>query len=70
MKSKDNVVALHRSTSNRDFDWNNFKILDRETSSNKRLISKMLHINLQRNSINKKEDTLKLNSRYKQFLKK
>ena len=35
-----------------DFDWNNIQILDEESCHNKRLISEMLNIKKQKNSLN------------------
>lgn len=65
----DSVIAQHRINFEHDFDWDNFDIIDREPSLKKRLISEMIHINLQKNALNKKDDTMNLNSRYKLFFK-
>lgn len=40
-----------------DFDWDHVEILDKETNYSKRLISEMLHIKEQHNSINRQTDT-------------
>lgn len=45
---KDSVVALHNSERDHDFEWEKFEILDREPLLNKRMISKMFQINLQK----------------------
>jgi len=44
--SKKTVITEHRLCLNHDFDWNNVKILDRETFYWKRIISEMLNIRL------------------------
>lgn len=51
------VISQHRVEYGHDFEWDNIKILDREIGYNKRLISEMLHIKSQNNSLNKQEDT-------------
>ena len=66
--SNDTVIAIHTENNNHTFNFNNFNILDKENNENKRLISEMLHIHLQNNAINKKEDTQKLNSVYTHLL--
>lgn len=63
------VVSEHRLTGH-EFDWNNVSILDNEPHYVKRLISEMLHIKNQSNSINIKEDIDLLDSSYFPILKK
>jgi len=63
------VVSEHRLTGH-EFDWNNVSILDNEPHYTKRLVSEMLHIKHQSNSINIKEDTDLLDSSYFPILKK
>jgi len=58
------VVSRHRSDSGHDFDWNNPGILDIEHFYHRRLISEMLHIKMQKNSINLMRDTELLDPAY------
>lgn len=51
------VITYHRINNNHDFDQGNIKILDKEQSYNKRLISEMLHIKNELQNINKQSDT-------------
>lgn len=51
------VITDHRIIYNHDFDWNNIEILDNEPHLHKRLISEVLHIKRQRNSLNLQTDT-------------
>jgi len=51
------VITEHRIGLSHDFDWNNVEILDVERFYTKRLISEMLHIRLQDNSLNLQTDT-------------
>jgi len=46
------VITDHRISSSHEFDWENVEILDRERYLTKRLISEMLHIKRQKNSLN------------------
>ncbi|KAJ8680705.1 hypothetical protein QAD02_016492 [Eretmocerus hayati] len=62
-----NVLTLHRLEDGHEFDWENPRILDTEQHYNKRLISEMFRIQLERDSLNIREDTKKLNSLYKNF---
>ena len=70
IRKKDTVVTAHINnfSPNHEFDWNNTVILDRETNWRKRVISEMLHISRNKNSINKKEDVLKLHHVYKSLV--
>ena len=42
------LISDHRTNLNHIFKWNEVKILDKEASYNKRLISEMIHIKKQR----------------------
>ena len=59
-QKKQPVINEHFRENFHNFNWRNFKILDRENNRLKKDISEMLHINIQNKSINKQEDTLKL----------
>jgi len=54
------VITEHRIGLSHDFDWNNVEILDVERFYTKRMISEMLHIKLQDNSLNLQTDTERL----------
>lgn len=69
-KKRDNVIHDHETTHNHNFDYRRPKILDKEKNYNKRIISEMIHINLQKNPINKKEDTQNLSHCYTHLFKK
>ena len=62
-KQKNSVVTLHKKDDH-EFDWDNVKILDRESNYQKRLISEMLFINCNENTLNKKEDIKSLSRIY------
>ena len=62
-KNKDSVVSIHQLENKHDFDWENTLILDFENNYQKRLISEMIHIKRNKNSI-KKEDIQKLSITY------
>jgi len=51
------VITDHRISLSHEFDWDNAEILDRERYVTKRLISEMLHIKRQKNSLNLQTDT-------------
>jgi len=51
------VITDHRLNDNPEFDWDNVEILDNERYLSKRLISEMLHITRQNNSLNLQPDT-------------
>jgi len=51
------VVSNHRLEYNHDMNWSEIAILDVETSYCKRIISEMVYIKRQRNSLNKQSDT-------------
>ena len=68
-KENKSVIATHQRTENHTVDWKNIQILDREKDYTKRIISEMLHINLNHNTINRIEDTQNLNVIYKKLLR-
>lgn len=51
------VITEHRINHNHDFDWDDVKMLDTENNYTKRLISEMIHIKRQLNSLNYQTDT-------------
>jgi len=51
------VITDHRLNDNHEFDWDNVEILDNERYLSKRLISEMLHITRQNDSLNLQSDT-------------
>jgi len=51
------VISNHRLEYNHDMNWSETAILDVETSYGKRIISEMVYIKRQRNSLNKQSDT-------------
>ena len=58
-----------RVNPNHSFKWDETVILDRESNYKKRLISEMIHINSENNTINRCEDTQYLNIHYKKIKK-
>ncbi|KYN06950.1 hypothetical protein ALC62_02072, partial [Cyphomyrmex costatus] len=58
------VITEHRLNYDHDFQWNNIKILDEEPFYRKRIISEMLHIKKQNNSLNLQTDTEGLHEAY------
>ncbi|KYN42549.1 hypothetical protein ALC56_03008 [Trachymyrmex septentrionalis] len=64
------VITDHRLSHNHDFQWDNVLILDEEPSYKKRLISEMLHIKKQKNSLNLQTDTEGLNKAYLPIINK
>lgn len=69
-ENKKFVINEHTKNCKHKFDFENTRILDRESNWRKRLISEMVNIKLQDNSINIKEDTQKLSNHYTQLIKK
>jgi len=67
--SSPSVISQHRLTHNHEFDWNNIKILDKEQTYHKRLISEMIHIKKQTSSINKQNDTEQFPDIYLPYIK-
>jgi len=51
------VVSNHRIEHNHDMNWDEATILDRESSYIKRIVSEMIYIKRQYNSLNKQSDT-------------
>jgi len=51
------VISQHRLTNNHDFKWDDIDILDKERKYHNRLVSEMIYIKKQKNSINKQNDT-------------
>ena len=70
VNDNDNVIVEHFKKTKHNFDWKNFKILDHEPSFGKRRISEMLHINIQDDPLNKKEDSQQLFKPYLHSLHK
>ena len=66
-KQKNSVVTLHKNNVH-DYRWDKVTILDKESNYFKRLISEMIHINLEDNSLNKKTDVNSLNRIYNGIL--
>jgi hypothetical protein len=58
------VITEHRLNYGHDFDWENVKILDHEPFYHKRLVSEMLYIKRQKNSLNLQTDTEGLHHAY------
>lgn len=59
-KNHISVIANYKSL-NHDFNWDEVEILDEESFLGKRLISEMIHIKRQTNSLNLQSNTFKLN---------
>ena len=55
----------HVSNNNHSINFDNVKILDNESNLSKRLLSEMLHITAQKNSMNVQTDTINLKSEYR-----
>jgi len=55
--SNHSVITKHRLEYDHEFDWKNPKILDIEKHYNKRLLSEMINIKAQKNTINLQTDT-------------
>jgi len=67
---KHSVVSNHVINHNHSFDWQHVTILDRESNYHKRLVSEMIHIKEQINSINLMKDTELLDKAYSNILEK
>ena len=63
-KNKESVVSLHWIENKHEFDWENTSVLDMECNYKKRLVSEMIYIKSNHNSINKKEDIQNLSTMY------
>jgi len=55
-ESKHSVVIKHMLEKGHSFDWINIKIMDHETNYFKKLISEMIYIKTQENSLNSVDD--------------
>lgn len=64
------VISTHRLNFNHDFDWNNVRVLDKERSYCKRLISEMIYIKKQKEGINLQTDTENLDEIYSAIVDK
>jgi len=51
------VISNHQISLNHNFDWSNVRILDSESSYNKRLTSEMIFIRTQKNGLNLQSNT-------------
>jgi len=51
------VITDHRLNSKHEFDWDNARVLDKETNYNKRLIAEMIYIKKQKQGLNAQIDT-------------
>jgi len=58
------VILKHIINYNHFFDWDNTKIMDRESNFYKRTVSKMIHIKEQNIGLNLNSDTELLNDFY------
>ena len=65
--SQSSVITDHR-LSNHEFEWDEVVVLDNEKVLGKRLISEMIFIHRQSNSLNKQQDTENLNNAYRQII--
>ena len=65
---KESATILHEIEIGHKFNFINYNILDKEENLNKRLISEMLHVDLQKQLVNKKEDTQNRNHIYTHLL--
>ncbi|KYN15935.1 hypothetical protein ALC57_11828 [Trachymyrmex cornetzi] len=62
--SQSSVITEHRLQTSHDFDWDNIKILDKESIWNKRLLSEMIHIKKQKHGLNLQNDTHSMDPLY------
>lgn len=58
-----------RSKYKNEFDWKNVQILDHEPLKCKHLVTEMIPIKLQKNSVNRKEDIINFNKQYDSLLR-
>lgn len=58
------IITDHRIEFSHDFDWNNVKILDKQQSLSKRLISEMVYIKKQKSSLSLQSDIELLDNAY------
>ena len=64
------VITEHRIKCNHEFDWESVKILDSERYLGRRLVSEMLHIQMQNNSLNLQSDIECFHHAYLSLLRK
>ncbi|KYN17046.1 hypothetical protein ALC57_10682 [Trachymyrmex cornetzi] len=62
------VITEHRLEHNHEFDWLNVRVLDTERFLSKRLISEMIYVKLQKNSLNCQSDTEYLNNAFMEII--
>jgi len=62
--SKHSVISEHIVKYNHSFDWDNTKIMDRDSNYYKRIVSEMIHIKEQKKGLNLNSDTELLNESY------
>jgi len=62
--SKHSVISEHIVKYNHSFDWDNTKIMDRDSNYYKRIISEMIHIKEQKEGLNLNSDIELLNESY------
>jgi len=68
-QSKHSVISEHIIKFSHSFDWNDVKVLDRESKFYKRIISEMIYIKEQKSSLNLNSDTELLDESYFDILK-
>jgi len=70
-QSKYSVISEHNIIEyNHSFDWDNTKIIDRESNFDKRTVSEMIHIKQQKVGLNLNSDTELLDDSYFDILNK
>ena len=62
------MITEHRVNHNHNFNWKDVKILDKEPSYNKRLISEMIYLKRQKISLNRQNDIESLSDSYQNIL--
>ena len=62
--SSPTIIMNHHIECNHNFDWSNIKILDKELSYKKRLVSEMVHIKKQSLGLNKQSGSDSLHDSY------
>ncbi|KYM95323.1 hypothetical protein ALC62_14033 [Cyphomyrmex costatus] len=58
------VITEHRLQHGHDFRWNEVEVLDEESNYRKRIVSEMINIKKQKNSLNLQTDTENLHETY------
>jgi len=56
-KSKHSIISEHITKYDHSFDWDNMRIMDRESNYFKRIVSEMIHIKEQKSGLNLNSDT-------------